>query len=43
MNISQGERGGNGVSVDVVKDWLLSNPLLSWSGWSLAAAADTEL
>jgi hypothetical protein len=23
MNISQGERGGNGVGADVVKEWLL--------------------
>jgi hypothetical protein len=23
MNISQGERGGNGVGTDVVKEWLL--------------------
>ena len=23
MNISQGERGGNGVGMDVVKEWLL--------------------
>jgi hypothetical protein len=23
MNISQSERGGNGVRADVVKDWLL--------------------
>jgi pheromone shutdown protein TraB len=43
MNISQGERGGNGVSVEVVKEWLLSTPLLSSSGCALAAAADTEL
>jgi hypothetical protein len=36
MNISQGEGGGNGVSTDVVKEWLLSlGRLLSRTGSEL--------
>ena len=39
MNIAQGERGGNGVSTDVVKEWLLPRGrLLSWTGDELSLA-----